>query len=118
MKISFLNLVILALASFRLTRLIVFDKITEFLRNPFFEEIEEKNEDGTIGIYYLPKGKGIRKFVGQLLSCYWCTGIWTSAGVVLLFYLFPNYCLPFILFLSVAGLAAIFETIVQVMVEK
>jgi hypothetical protein len=118
MKISFLYLIILSLASFRLTRLIVFDKITEFLRNPFFDEIEEKNEDGGIEIYYMPKGKGFKKFVGELLSCYWCTGIWTSAVLVLLFWLFPNYCLPLILFLSVAGLAAIFETIVQLMVEK
>lgn len=118
MKISFLNLVILALASFRLTRLIVFDKITEFLRTPFFDEKEEKYEDGTIEIYYLPKGKGIKKFFGELLSCYWCTGIWASLLVVLLYWLFPDYCQPFILFLAVAGLAAIFETIVQLMIEK
>ncbi len=25
------------------------------------------------------KGKGLRKWIGELLSCYWCTGVWVSA---------------------------------------
>ncbi|MEC1523974.1 DUF1360 domain-containing protein [Neobacillus niacini] len=113
MNIDFLNFTILALASFRLTRLIVFDKITEFLRAPFFDEIEEENEEGTIEVYYLPKGTPIKKFIGELLSCYWCTGVWVS-GVVVCGYLFlPAVFMPIILVFAVAGLAALVETIVQ-----
>lgn len=112
MRISFLNFLILALASFRLTRLIVFDKITEFIREPFFDEIEEI-EDGVKEVYYLPKKLGIKKFIGELLSCYWCTGIWAAAFLVGMAYLLPPLAVPLILILAVAGLAAVIETIVQ-----
>jgi hypothetical protein len=118
MKITLLNLLILSLASFRLTRLLVFDKITEFIRNPFFNEITELNEDGVTEVYYLPKEKGIKKFFGELLSCYWCTGIWASAGIVGLTLLFPDLSFPIIQIFAVAGLASILEAIVQHFIEK
>ena len=113
MNIDLLSFTILALASFRLTRLIVFDKITEFLRDPFFDEIEEENEDGTMEVYYLPKETPIKKFIGELLSCYWCTGVWVSAAMVIGYLLLPVVFVPIILVLAVAGLAAILESIVQ-----
>jgi hypothetical protein len=117
MKITFLNLVILSLASFRLTRLIVFDKITEFIREPFFDEMEEVNEEGEKELYYIPKKEGVKKFFGELLSCYWCTGIWTTTGLVLLSYFIPYFQIV-IMILAIAGLAAILETIVQQIIEK
>lgn len=113
MKITYLNLTLLVLASFRLTRLIVFDKITEFMRKPFFDEMEEENEDGDNEVYYIPKKKGLKKFVGDLLSCYWCTGIWVSTGLVVLNNLTPVNVTPLILILAVAGLASILETVIQ-----
>jgi hypothetical protein len=113
MRMTFFNLFILSLASFRLTRLFVFDKITEFIRAPFFDEIQEENEDGEVEVFYLPKKNGMKRFFGELLSCYWCTGIWTAALIVGLFYLYPVFATPVILILAVAGLAAIVELIVQ-----
>jgi hypothetical protein len=117
MKITVLNLVILSLASFRLTRLFVFDKITEFIREPFFKEIKEANEYGEIEVYYVPMEKGLKKFIGELLSCYWCTGIWASAGIVGLAHFLPNWSFPIILILAVAGFASILESIVQHFIE-
>ncbi|PMU54924.1 hypothetical protein C1X86_35365, partial [Pseudomonas sp. GP01-A3] len=38
-SMSWLLLVLLTLASFRLTRLVVHDKITSFIRRPFIDEI-------------------------------------------------------------------------------
>ncbi|GAE93478.1 hypothetical protein JCM21714_2563 [Gracilibacillus boraciitolerans JCM 21714] len=35
--ITWLSFVLLSLATFRLTRLIIYDKITAFIRAPFFE---------------------------------------------------------------------------------
>jgi hypothetical protein len=113
MNIDLLTFIILGLACFRLTRLIVFDKITEFLRQPFFDEITEENEDGTVEVYYLPKSTSIKKFIGELLSCYWCTGVWISAAVVTGYLFLPHLFVPIILVLAVAGLAAILESVVQ-----
>ncbi|WML38813.1 DUF1360 domain-containing protein [Neobacillus sp. OS1-2] len=113
MKITFLSFVILSLSSFRLTRLLVFDKITEFIREPFFDEVVEENEEGEKDVYYLPKKTGFKKFMGELLSCYWCTGIWAAALIVVFYYIFPVVSTPIILILAVAGLAAIVEVFVQ-----
>jgi hypothetical protein len=113
MNIDLFNFIILGLACFRLTRLIVFDKITEFLRQPFFDEVEEENEDGTVEVYFLPKKTPIKKFIGELLSCYWCTGVWISALVVAGYLLLPMLFVPIILIFAIAGLAAILESIVQ-----
>ncbi|NHC40223.1 DUF1360 domain-containing protein [Bacillus sp. MM2020_1] len=118
MNITILQILILSLASFRLTRLLVFDKITEFIREPFFNEIKEENEEGEIEVYYLPKEKGFKKFIGELLSCYWCTGIWASAGIVAISLLYPDFSFPIILIFAVAGFASILESIVQHFIEK
>lgn len=113
MSIDLLDFIIVALASFRLTRLIVFDKITEFLRAPFFDEIEEENEEGIMEVYYLPKQTPIKKFIGELLSCYWCTGVWVSTAIVMGYLLLPSVFVPIILVFAVAGLAAMLESLVQ-----
>jgi len=118
MEITLLNIALLALASFRLTRLLVFDKITEFIREPFFDEFEEENEEGVLEVYYLPKKSGVKKFMGDLLSCYWCTGIWVSAFIVVAYYISPDYSTPIILILAVAGSASILEALVQSLLEK
>ncbi len=118
MKITIINLILLSLASFRLTRLIVFDKITEFIREPFFDEIIEKKAEGETEVYYLPKKAGFKKFIGELLSCYWCSGIWSAAFIVASHFLFPALAFPLILILAVAGAAAILEMIVQNNMEK
>ena len=104
---------VVGLAVFRLTRLIVYDKITHFIRKPFMQELEELNEDGEKEIYYVPMDKGIRGWIGELLNCYWCTGIWMTIFILLLYWLIPFFANVFIFGLAIAGFAAIIETIVQ-----
>jgi hypothetical protein len=103
---------LLSFASFRLTRLIVFDQITAFIRRPFHEETEETGPDGTVETYILIKGKGFRHWLGELLSCYWCTGIWCAAFLYLLWCFLPHFAEPVVLILAIAGIGSIIETIV------
>ncbi len=105
--------ILIGLATFRLTRLIVFDRITEFIRKPFLEEFVEQNEQGQEETYIVPKGSGIRKWMGELLSCYWCTGIWVSFFWVLFYLFYPNVAVFLILIFALAGFAAIIETIIS-----
>ncbi|WP_249727466.1 DUF1360 domain-containing protein, partial [Bacillus paralicheniformis] len=49
---------IFAFAAFRLTRLIVYDKITAFLRRPFIDELEFTDPDGSVSTFPKVKGKG------------------------------------------------------------
>ena len=114
---SWLLFAIFSCATFRLTRLIVYDKITAFLRRPFIEEVHINEPDGTVSTYMKVKGKGIQKWIGELLSCYWCTGVWVSAFLLLLYYFVPKVAEPLILLLAVAGAAAIIETVISRFIE-
>ncbi|MFD0772269.1 DUF1360 domain-containing protein [Bacillus sp. CGMCC 1.60114] len=110
---SWLVFFIFSCAVFRLTRLLVYDKIASFIRAPFVDEIQITEEDGTVSTYMKIKEAGIRKFFGELLSCYWCTGIWVSAILLLCYAWIPKVAEPIILLSAVAGVAAIIETIVS-----
>lgn len=99
MDISVFQFFLLSLASFRITRLLVYDAIAEKLRQPFFNQIEEDGEQ-----YLVPKG-----FIGSLLSCHWCTGFWVSFIVVLLHLVIPQYTDFIFLVFAVAGLSSIIQ---------
>lgn len=111
--ISWMEFMILILASFRLTRLLVFDEIMEFLRAPFMDEIEEENEAGLVEIYYVPKQTPIRNYFGKLLSCYWCTGVWVSAVLFIAHYFLQEIAAPLLIILAVAGMASLIESAMQ-----
>ncbi|WP_042357252.1 DUF1360 domain-containing protein [Bacillus rubiinfantis] len=108
-QVDWLDLVILILATFRLTHLIVFDQITSFLRKPFLEVTVIEHPDGQFEETVEIKGTGLRHFIGSILSCYWCSGIWVSAVTVLLYTFFP-ITYPLFLILAVAGAAAVIES--------
>ncbi|NQD67233.1 DUF1360 domain-containing protein [Bacillus haikouensis] len=112
MEFTMVQLIALGFAIFRMTHLMVFDKITEFMRTPFFDEVKEE-ENGVEEIYLIPKTGGVIGFIGQLLSCYWCTGIWVSLFLYGGYLWLPLYFGPFITLLAVAGVAAIIEAAVQ-----
>ena len=105
-------LLLLGLAAFRLTRLIVYDKITEPLRRPFFQEISETGADGEQEIYLVPKEKGFTGWIGQLLSCFWCVGIWVSLFLSVLYlggWFWGNFI---ILVLAIAAIGSIIEVVI------
>ncbi|UFT99694.1 DUF1360 domain-containing protein [Radiobacillus kanasensis] len=110
---TWFGFVLLALASFRFTHLLVYDQITKRLRDPFIEEEEEELSDGTVEVLIHTKGTGVRKFVGELLSCHWCTGIWSAAILYGLYVLLPGIATPIIMILAIAGLAAIIQTLLD-----
>lgn len=99
-------LLMISLASFRVTRLIVFDKITEFIRAPFFDIVMDGEES-----FFVPKSTGLKKWIGGLLDCYWCTGFWVSLGLFSLVKLLPEIGEPIIVVFAIAGLASFIESI-------
>lgn len=113
MDITWFEFLLFSLAVFRVTRLIVYDQITEFIRLPFMMEYEEINEEGEKEVYLIPRPSGLRGWIGQLLSCYWCTGIWATMILFFLYVKYPAVTVPIVIVLASAGLAAIIETVVQ-----
>jgi hypothetical protein len=108
-SISWMHLVVLILASFRLTHLIVFDEITSFIREPFLSVTYEPDASGQLVRQIEIKGSGIRYWIGLLLSCHWCVGIWSSLAVFLVYDFLPQ-AFPLLLILAIAGAAAIIES--------
>ncbi|MRH43768.1 DUF1360 domain-containing protein [Aquibacillus halophilus] len=109
--ITWFNFILLGLATFRLTRLAVYDDITRFLRAPFHEIEEEENEDGSVDEILYIKGKGVQKFIGEMLSCQWCTGIWSATIIFVGYTLFPFMFIPLIIILSLAAVGSIIQLV-------
>lgn len=65
MKMTWIYLTLFVFATFRLTRLIVFDKITTFIRKPFHKIVEDQDEEGNRITYLEIKGKGLRRWIGE-----------------------------------------------------
>lgn len=63
---TWLDFVILILASFRLTSFIVFDKITDFIRRPFYTTVEEISPDGKAEVFIEKKEMGFDFGLGTI----------------------------------------------------
>ncbi|MCK0471924.1 DUF1360 domain-containing protein [Halalkalibacter sp. APA_J-10(15)] len=111
MNMMWMDLFIMIFATFRITRLVVNDSITSFLRNPFLEISYMEDENGQLFEKTVIKGKGIRRWIGELLSCYWCFGIWCSFFVVLLYVNVDQVQIGFLVF-AVAGVASFIQSMV------
>jgi hypothetical protein len=66
------ELVPLAAATFALSKAVAHERIGTWVREPFVDE--------TVG--QRPKGRRIRRAVGELLTCTRCVGTWSALGVV------------------------------------
>jgi hypothetical protein len=111
--LNWLHLIILIFASFRLTRLIVYDTITEFLRQPFHKTVQETLPDGKTETYIEIKGTGVRYWIGELLSCHWCTGFWCTVLLYSSYLIWPVYMFHIITILAIAGCASIIQTLIE-----
>lgn len=91
LNLNGMDLLILVLASYRLTHLLVFDKIAEPIRNRI-------------------PGHG---YLAYLVRCYWCAGVWISAILVALVALAPPVGRWTVLIFAVAGGQAALETVLH-----
>ncbi len=112
-SLTVFEFILLCLASFRLTRLVVFDTITTFIRKPFHEISEETNENGVVETYLTIKGTGLNYWVGELLSCYWCVAVWASIFLFFSYIFIPYIAGPLIVILAIAAVASIIEAVVS-----
>ncbi|WP_188205937.1 DUF1360 domain-containing protein [Alkalibacillus aidingensis] len=108
-QLDWMTYLMIILASYRFTHLIVFDKITEFIREPFLKRKKIKDDYGLEKVKKVPTSK-----FGYLLNCYWCAGVWSAIFIAIGYLLIPNIALPVIFVLSIAGAQAILETFVGV----
>ncbi len=98
------DLVQLGLASYRLGRMVSYDKVFEAYRAPFTRTVPDPSgEDMTV----VPRGKGTRSAIGELIACPICAGTWIAAGLVYALNLFPSATRTFLAIASSIGLAEV-----------
>jgi hypothetical protein len=73
------DLALLAIASHKASRMISKDRVTSGIRAPF---TRYQDEAGPGEVSEQPRGRGLRRAIGELLICPYCLGMWTSAAFV------------------------------------
>jgi hypothetical protein len=102
-QLSLVDFTLIALATWRLTRLFVYDAITKFFREQFWDVVKVgKGMD-------LEKPKfGPRRTLADLLSCPWCISVWAAATVIF-FYQITSYALYPIIILAISAVATFLQ---------
>ncbi|MDQ3323891.1 MAG: DUF1360 domain-containing protein [Acidobacteriota bacterium] len=86
-KINFADLLLLGVATHKLSRIIAKDRVTSPLRAPFTEYVEPA---GQSEIKEKVRGTGMRRAVGDLITCPWCLSPWVAAGLAFGFVFKPR----------------------------
>lgn len=97
-EIAFRDAVVLVLATYRLTRILVFEKIFKYLRD-FMKRRQDYYVIGTIG---------------SIITCPWCAGVWVTLFTILFYYVVP-YGDLLVYVLALAGVASLFILVSNMM---
>lgn len=97
--------VLMMLATFRLTRLFLYDNITAFFREQFYDVTEGRN-----GTTLVKPEFGPRRTIADLISCPWCFGLWASATVSF-FYLLTPHAFYVIMLFAIGAVGSLFQVI-------
>jgi len=100
---------LMAFAAFRITRLVVYDKIARWFRE-LFADTREFEEGGVTYIEIRSSGTGLRHTVHDLLQCPWCVGIWSALVVVFCYFIF-SWAWSVIFLLALAGAGSFIQVI-------
>lgn len=77
-RIRYRDLAWLGVATYKLSRLISSDRVTSPLRAPFTEYIEPA---GASEVKEKVRGTGLRRAIGDLLTCPYCLGPWVATAL-------------------------------------
>jgi hypothetical protein len=96
------DLALFAIATQKLSRVITKDKVTTGFRAPF-TEVEGKGGAGELE--ERPKGRGLRRAVGELLTCPFCLGTWIASGFIYGYIFSPRVTRTVASIFAVGGIA-------------
>lgn len=95
--------ILMILASFRLVRLVVYDKMFAFLREQFYDATEYKGK-----VVLVKPESGPRRTLVDLLTCPWCFGVW-AVFMVSFFYMLTPYAFYPTLILALASVTTFLQ---------
>jgi Protein of unknown function (DUF1360) len=73
------DLALFGVATHKLSRTLAKDKITAALRAPF---TERAGDGGPAEVEERPRGRGLRRSIGELVGCPYCLDQWVATGFV------------------------------------
>ena len=77
-KVSLLDLAVLGVATHKLSRIVAKDRITGILRAPFVSYIRSA---GAGEVEEEPRGRGIQRGIGNLVTCPFCMAPWCATAL-------------------------------------
>jgi len=103
-NISFKEALVIVLASYRMTRILVFEKIFKYLRDVF-----KRRED----LYLIGT-------LSSIITCPWCAGVWVTLLIFVFYYLVPfGVVLVYVLALSgVASMVILLSNLLHMWTEQ
>ncbi|HEY2800865.1 MAG TPA: DUF1360 domain-containing protein [Chthoniobacterales bacterium] len=96
------DLLLFALSTQKLSRVITKDKVTAAFRAPF-TEIEGKGGAGELEEH--SRGRGIQRAIGDLITCPFCLGTWIASGFIYGFIFSPRLTRILASIFAVSGIA-------------
>ena len=114
-QVSGMDLLILSLATFRLTEIISEEKIARCLRAPFCQPRTVTGPNGKVSEEEVPTGTGLRRMVGELILCPWCAGVWIATLVTFFWLLAPAFARVVMLAFGVAAGGVLFQIAAKLM---
>ena len=112
-ELTTLDVLLITLASFRLTRLFVYDVMTKFFREQFYDA--KVTKAGKVTLY--KPARGPRRTLADLMTCPWCFGVWASAMVTFFYLLTPLAYVP-VFILAVSAAATFLQNISRLVASK
>jgi uncharacterized protein DUF1360 len=86
-RLSLLDLALLGIATHKLSRIIAKDRITSIVRAPFVNYIRSA---GAGEVEEEPRGRGIQRGIGNLISCPYCVAPWCATALAFGFMFAPR----------------------------
>lgn len=109
-KLTAYDVMALVFSTLRIGRMMAFDKVFEPFRSPV--AVTKPDESGA-GDTTAPKGSGIRRSLGELMTCPICAGTWVAAGLVYGIHLAPTATRLFITFMGTIGMAEVLNDLTE-----
>lgn len=101
--------ILIALATYRITHLVVFDQIFVPIRNLFVRR-RYRQVAGQPVIFYDLQGGRLRQFIGKIMNCPWCASVWIGALLTALYVYGPRGVTWVYVFLAAAAITGLAET--------
>lgn len=76
-RMSTRDLLLITVATHKLSRLIAKDRVTSAVRAPF---TRYQQDGGPAEVEEQARGQGLKRAIGELIVCPYCLGLWIAAG--------------------------------------